>query len=272
MLLRLACPVFLISCLAVTVQAHGVGEDLGKALVLDGREFLVARDIAALDRDLAEAYTIELWLRIDEVPPGRQEWTIFAKPDSYELFLGGPDHPFAKGGLFVLALAVQVEGDGPRDNMYMTNPDEDGLLNGWHHFVFQGDPVGYEGGIDGTLRGGGPFLAIPDSNKSLHVGGHPARDDSFFRGAIDELRISASKRYEIIYLVPINPFQKDPETTALWHFDEFPSGSYSDSIEGHRLVRTLAVSRRDKLTTTWGHIRRQGPGTHTSRLPRTRQF
>ena len=233
---------------------------MGKALALDGNDLLVAGDIAGLDRNLEEAYTIEMWLRIDEIPPGRQEWTILAKPGSYELFLAGPGHQYAFGGDWLLALDIQ--GDGPRSNMHLTRPTPGAdMLNGWHHFVFQGEPAGYQGAIDGRMDGGGIFLVIVDTNTSFYVGGHPARNDSFFRGAIDELRISATRRYgRPGFAVPVDPLPKDPETGALWHFDEFPSGTYSDSMGGHRLVRALTVTRRDKLTTTWGQLRRQSPG------------
>ena len=66
--------------------------------------------------------------------------------------------------------------------------------------------------------------------------------------------------------MPEGKFKNDAKTAALWHFDE-PSGTqeFSDAsgnayhLEGKNGARTsipLAVEAQEKLTTTWGRLKR----------------
>jgi hypothetical protein len=57
---------------------------------------------------------------------------------------------------------------------------------------------------------------------------------SFYKGVIDELRISRVARYSASsYAPPSEPFTLDGDTVALWHFDE-PSGQgVSDAAGSH---------------------------------------
>jgi hypothetical protein len=113
---------------------------------------------------------------------------------------------------------------------------------------------GYTLGSGGCA--GGPFLF---SQRPFFIGGMPDYDT--LKGWIDEIRISKGWRYEVpSQFNPSKRFQSDEKTVALWHFDEGPGAlSYKDSSgNGYTLFteNTTAVMQEDKITMTWGQLKR----------------
>ena len=53
----------------------------------------------------------------------------------------------------------------------------------------------------------------------------------FFKGRIDEIRISKVRRYETNFTVPTAAFTSDTDTVALWHFDETSGNIALDSSD-----------------------------------------
>ena len=91
--------------------------------------------------------------------------------------------------------------------------------------------------------------------------GDPKEARSFFKGSIDELRVSNRKRN--FSVPPMKKFKPDMHTMALWHFDE--SGrTLQDSADDNTLVlpegaslpiRRLSVDPSGKLATEWGAMK-----------------
>ncbi len=89
-----------------------------------------------------------------------------------------------------------------------------------------------------------------------------------FTGYIDEVRVSTVARYDVAKkaFAPHGRFKADAKTVALWHFDE-PGGMrrFSDAsgnayhLVGKGDAKTslpLAVEAQQKLTTTWGQLKK----------------
>ena len=111
------------------------------------------------------------------------------------------------------------------------------LLNGWHHvtyiFDWSNNKVGI--GIDGAITWYNlDFTVYGLSNITwpLTVGSYDS-SSGFINADIEEVRISKIVRYSgSSYTVPTSPFTKDPDTLALWHFDESAgSTSFADSSD-----------------------------------------
>jgi len=238
------------------VWAQGASPAGGGKLTLTGNRMFVTEDNNAFDSDLKEAYTIEAWLYLTEFPPGDEQWTIVAKPGSYEWSIVGTKHPYARGASYSFFFMVGT-GVGPGSIMYGMNPKDSkrDIRNAWHHIALMGESPQYKMSFDGNINESGPFIPIPDSDSKFYVGGHPERQNSCFRGYIDELRISTIKRYQNNFDLPKGDFQTDDKTSALWHFDG--ADMFRDSANGYILIRSsFAVAPADKLTTTWGGIKK----------------
>ena len=52
-------------------------------------------------------------------------------------------------------------------------------------------------------------------------------------GTIDEVRLSTGARYTIDFSPPSAQFDVDPDTIALWHFDELSGGTVFDATGQH---------------------------------------
>lgn len=235
--------------------AQGASPAGGGKLTLTGSRMLATEDSNAFDRVLKEAYTIEAWLYLKDFPPGDEQWTIVAKPGSYEWSIVGTKHPYARGARYSFFFMVGT-GVGAGSIMYGMNPKDSNrdIRNAWHHIALMGESPRYSMSFNGNINTGGPFIPIPDSNSKLYVGGNPTRQNSHFRGYIDELRISTVKRYQNNFDLPKGDFQADDKTNALWHFNG--EQMFRDSAHGYTLIwSSFAVVPADKLTTTWGGIK-----------------
>jgi hypothetical protein len=93
------------------------------------------------------------------------------------------------------------------------------------------------------------------------IGSNQSTDPDYgFDGLIDEVRVSSTTRYSATFVPPAAPFTMDPDTVALWHFDETQgdiaidaTGSHpghlggSQGFGGSAPVRTLAPCIADML-------------------------
>ena len=100
---------------------------------------------------------------------------------------------------------LDAQGDGPPGDI--SYPDD-------------GVPGDY---CDGPCVDSDPFLVV---GAEKHDAGpqYPS-----FSGWIDEIRVSASIRYEIEFARPLAPFLTDGETAALYHLDEGDGDLVGDS-------------------------------------------
>ena len=138
--------------------------------------------------------------------------------------------------------------------------------NQWHHIAFQAkrrqtttivNDVAHMSSQSITLAHDLSSLERP---KNFTLGGFgekigSSRHTHFwgaFAGYIDEVRISTVARYDVAKggFTPRGKFKNDPQTVALWHFDE-PSGTaeFSDaSGNGHHLVGKNGAKTGTPLT------------------------
>ena len=80
---------------------------------------------------------------------------------------------------------------------------------------------------------------------ALLVGAMPAQANApkwFFRGAIDEIRLSNTVRYEKDF-TPKKVMKKDASTMLLLHFDGDGETPFSDSSDHHHPVKTHGKPR-----------------------------
>ena len=110
-----------------------------------------------------------------------------------------------------------------------------------------------------------PFLIGGTPIVNFAEGAQWGRLYESMHGYIDEVRVSRGFRYGTVLgnrIQPKRKFRTDRKTIALWRFDEGPDARlYRDfSGNGYALIPggSLSVSPRDKLTTTWGALKR-GP-------------
>ena len=247
----------------------------GSALHLAGDHAAVAADNDSLDSKLDWDFTIEAWIYMEKLPEGDDQWTIIAKPGSYEWSIMGPEHQFARDGTPSFAFTIEP---GPDHNIiiYLMSDcfKEGDITSKWHHLAYMAehpdhDPPEFRYSFDGRVTSHGPFCAIPDSNSEFYVGGRPDRPGSFFQGWpdrpgsffqgwIDELRISKICRYEEnAFDPPEDMFIPDRLTMGLWHFDDL-DGRFQDIANGNLLIMRkggLSVDSSRKLATKWGSIK-----------------
>lgn len=178
-------------------------EARNRVLVLDGSS------AAAFDlREAPGAFTLECHARGDE--PGRDSAIVSNARDSgFGLYWSDRARPFP--------FAIVRAGNGwplvPSDR-----PPKPGR---WTHLALCYDGATLRFYVGGRLQGsseGAPFVV---SGHRLLVGAEPlpdGRPHRFFRGAIDEVRVSRVVRYREDF-VPRGEFLRDPETVLLLHFD-----------------------------------------------------
>ena len=260
----------------------------GNYLVLDGVD-----DSAVLDFKTSgvllpkgtEEFTVEAWVYPTTPPDGNVYAMILSQQVEMHLASDNGQREHIKAhidwqeGDLILSIRGHI--------MVKGGPAEIGRImalspNQWHHIAYQSDGRVQANIVNdfAEIRNwprGWPLahdLSHFQYPKDFTLGGFGKKieiHDNFFRGPfagyIDEVRISTVARYDVSKdgFTPHNKFKKDPETLALWHFDE-PGGRriFSDaSGNDHHLVgeggaRTgipLAVEPNGKLTTTWGRLK-----------------
>ena len=179
---------------------------------------------------------------------------------------------FYKNGAYGVYILFNVSGDQDRIIYRLwTNPVSYiylyynvTLSDGWHHLacVFDNEYTDStdltEIYLDGSLVCTGPVAdwtpGLPDSSSALCVGGYFGINS--FPGWLEETRISSCVRYSgDTYDVPTMPFSTDPNTLALWHFDEAPgTTSFLDSSGGDNSLTGVngAATHNDDTTAPSG--------------------
>lgn len=244
----------------------------GYAFVEDHNDF---------DLNLANEFTIEMWIYLKRAPKFFESWVLLHKEKSYLLTLrghfidldgrmkrlGGKDQICNIGYYY-----SYPKGGGGSERSYTQDVIP---LNRWHHLALVFCDNGYLLYING--RGyGGPHITrgpLNNANFPLYIGGtgiSPAefRDIKwvpFTGGLIDEVRVSNIARYpmrewgEIV--IPHRRFEPDENTMALLHFDGSRAEWLKDaSGNGHALtafdVAYYHVEISEKLPVLWGQIKK----------------
>jgi hypothetical protein len=104
----------------------------------------------------------------------------------------------------------------------------------WHHLALVNDGTRLMLYVDGLTEGSCPTDAEPlVADDSELVLGANLRQELFLVGKLDEVRISSTARYDADF-EPAERFEIDPQTLALWHFDEGEGAGVFDEVLGLR--------------------------------------
>lgn len=190
--------------------------------------------------DVSHNFTIEFWMLAQ---PGDNTATVCAADQWYygniiidrDVFGGGDygDYGIALGNRRIM-VGVEVGNNGTTGICGSTIVD-DGV---WHHIAVTRNASNgvvrlfVDGVIDATssassntgnisYRDGRP-TSYPNSDPYLVLGAekHDYPGSLYYRGWLDELRISNTIRYSANFMPPSSPFTTDANTVALYHFNE----------------------------------------------------
>lgn len=176
-------------------------------LVLDGTSACVAADSARVAVPQG-AFTIEGWLRGDDFT-GRRGFLNNTESSGFGIFVndGRPSFVVHLDDKYATA---QAPGRVLRDHV-------------WHHVagVFDGEEVRLY--VDGKLAARAAGKGARTANKlPLYIGADPDGNGlpvSFFKGRIDEVRVSRGARYVSEAFTPARRFAPDTDTLLLLHLD-----------------------------------------------------
>jgi hypothetical protein len=194
----------------------------GAALSFNGtNSYVRVADSASLR--IPVMLTVEAWIRPTAVPTGHRH--VVGK-NNYEL-------------------SVEPQGAGFKAKMEFSSGGnwrevQSGQLaiNQWYHLAGTYDGSNLRLYVNGSRVGSLTTSGNIDQTSSpLRIGAADAAGD-FFRGIIDEVRISGVIRYPGNFVPPQGPFAPDAGTRGLWHFDE-GSGAVAADASGSGNAGTL---------------------------------
>jgi len=214
------------------------GGCVDRALVFDGDALVEVSDDRGLD--LASPYTVEAWIRPDQAlaemnivshhdQDANEGWVLSLKGGRVEA------RAYGRNGANQ-AKQVTAGSSGPAYVAAET----------WAHvaFVLDGDKLAvFYGGSRRSLVTITDFTAR-NTRRPLVIGRAAYTSNFGFFGAIDEVRISRTARYDVNVtnvIGPTGPFARDAATVALWHFDETNGPKASNDGDG-KLDGTLGAA------------------------------
>jgi cysteine-rich repeat protein len=181
------------------------------ALLFDGG----VDDAAVLDApelSLREDFTVELWFRVDAPVGGDRRLLLRKGSRAPNYYLWVDDSGALYGGVG-LAWGTTVTANAGVSV-------DDGL---WHHAALTYDGTTVALHLDGALAdsdGSGSGPASTNDGPLMMGRAHIIDPGPALEGALDEVRLSSTVRYGAAGFVPERHMVVDPDTRALWHFDE----------------------------------------------------
>ena len=202
----------------------------------------------------AQDFTLEWWMKVVPGENTTQAADCASGPAwrSGNILLdrdrGGQDRDYGvslAGGRLVFGVAGNATGEL---SLCGSRPVDDGA---WHHIAVQRRSsdgwlwLFVDGQLDGQADGPDGDISYPNGSTLLEVCDGPCTNDVFlvvgaekhganadllsYRGWVDELRVSKILRYTASFTPPTQPFLTDPNTLALFHFDDSPGASAYDT-------------------------------------------
>jgi hypothetical protein len=160
-------------------------------------------------------FTIECWARITNrsAPSGLWEIRDENNPDHRIALYGGE----AGGGYKVLYLTYR-DSSGT-EQIDIVTPSNTFPDTTWKHCAVTRSGNTFTVWIDGTNRGSATYndFAMPDS--TVFYAGGAATSGRYFRGNVDEFRVSGNARYTSNFSAPSSAFGDDADTLLLMHMD-----------------------------------------------------
>ncbi|MBX3187656.1 MAG: LamG domain-containing protein [Labilithrix sp.] len=201
------------------------------ALRFEGRNDAIVPHAPALD--LVGPFTVEAWIRPDLATIGEEQqilshhqhddggWVLLVRNRRIEMRLYG------RSSIAVGVLESYFAGNA--GNAYV-------MGDRWAHVagVYDGTTLAvyYAGARRHTLQP--TSFSYRTYGGDAHVGRAAYTDNFYFRGLIDEVRVSSAARYTTEAIaVPTAPFAVDGTTVGLWHFDEPSGNTIVDATTAH---------------------------------------
>lgn len=117
----------------------------------------------------------------------------------------------------------------------------------WHHVAAEWDEAGYWLYLDGSLVADGDSEWLPaDYVGPLRIGAASYGESFFFKGLVDEVRMSRGLRYASDFDVTDAPLAVDGDTIAFWRFGEDDGQVVRDATGHHHgVLGTSPATRPD---------------------------
>jgi len=199
------------------------------AVRFSGEQLIEVPD--APDFDLAAPLTIEFRMNLDVVDGEMHVLSHHDYPESgYQLGVHNQDVDFR---------LYNVEGRWLGQGS--VTPGQ------WHHLAAEWDGAGYWLYLDGSLVADGDVGWWPaDYAGPFRIGAASYGEAFFFKGLVDEVRISRGLRYLNEFDVTAEPLVVDDNTIALWHFGDDEGQVVKDATGNHDgVLGTSAATRPD---------------------------
>jgi len=202
----------------------------------------------------AQDFTLEWWMKVvpGENTAAAADCASGSAWRSGNLLLdrdrGGQDRDYGvslAGGRLVFGVAGNSTGEV---SLCGSRSVDDGA---WHHIAVQRQfSDGWlwlfvDGQLDVQADGPDGDISYPNGSTLLEVCDGPCTNDVFlvvgaekhganadllsYHGWLDEFRVSKTLRYAASFTPPVQPFLTDPNTVALFHFDDAPGTSAYDT-------------------------------------------
>jgi hypothetical protein len=202
---------------------------LGKYRNLGGNGVLVLNGASALEFDLPEKpgiFTLECWVK---GPKPNRESALVADTEQSGF------------GLFYLDRGMARPGAAVRDTEGYVRVEAgiDWRWKGWNHLAMTFDGASLRLYVNGRPAGTKESGKLLPSTRPLVVGAEPTekvRPRWFFRGQMDEIRLSDSVRYEGTF-VPAKVHVADGNTLLLLQFDGEGETPFDDASAHRRPVK-----------------------------------
>ncbi len=207
--------------------------DLGKnyAVKLDKQIYMLVAQHTALN--LPYPFTVEAWMGPDLL--NHANWPLLNK--------GDPEDEYKE--YWILFTRTRIEAgfrgksmsSGNEVNFMAESSIFDINVGTWQHvaYTFDGSEIRIYSDGEKLATKEVTYYSLAPRGDSLYIGFNKEylfNNNIYFKGQIDELRISSTVRYDSNFS-PEERFEVDEHTRALWHFDEGPGyDSAADEING----------------------------------------
>ena len=226
------------------IRQRAAEKPFGKALQLDGETAYLTAPFSDTN-SIKEPFTIEGWFKPD--------FTNKSVPLNL-IDVNNSSGNICNQSFQIVANAFSNTANQPNDrySIYVTHddPDSNGSLspdssysiplNNWVHFALSVTSSNSASIYYNGIRVGEKLLTSPlciSSDLKIGTGGD-MNPQNFFKGNIDEVRISNIARYSDTFVPASTPFVVDSNTLDLWRFD----GTTNDELTNQTLTETGTVS------------------------------